>query len=484
MFLFPFTLYGQETLTEEQLQEDFVIFKNVLTKGHPSLYEYTAKKEWENQFAKFEKELNQPQSDVNFFKILNSLANNAKDGHLRLFAPPTFNPSEFYFPLILKIIDGDFYTDTGDFDIPVGSNIVSVNGLTGQELINVMFKYAPSDGNNLTYRYREIELRFGLFYVYEFGITKEYVVEYAAPDGKTIKKTLPGENFEKIKLRNANRNSYFSNYHQSKDKFNHFKTFIGQNEPFVYYLDSSKTAVLTVNSFGLEIIPFKSKLIELFKEINSKKVENLIIDVRQNEGGFRPNAINLFSFITQSSFKQRNSESVNTLNIPEKAFVTRTVLDPTVFLVNRFKPYQKDGYWKIKEDGAENLMKPDKNRFKGKVFVLTGGKTFSAGAEFALNAKNDSQITLVGEETGGGYYFHTGEFPVYYKLPHSKIQIVMSMIKIEHYVKDSLVVQGNGILPDYAVNLTRQDLIEGKDAQLDFALEQIKNKAPLKIKKY
>jgi C-terminal processing protease CtpA/Prc len=109
------------------------------------------------------------------------------------------------------------------------------------------------------------------------------------------------------------------------------------------------------------------------------------------------------------------------------------------------------------------------------VYVLIGGKTFSAGSAFALNAKNDPKITLVGEETGGGYYFHTGQFPLLYELPNSKIMFSLSLVKINHFVKDTSVQKGNGILPDIEINLTQKDLISGTDSQLDFVIKQIKN---------
>ena len=37
------TVLGQIKCTEEQITQDYVVLKNVLTKGHPSLCEYTIK---------------------------------------------------------------------------------------------------------------------------------------------------------------------------------------------------------------------------------------------------------------------------------------------------------------------------------------------------------------------------------------------------------------------------------------------------------
>mgnify|MGYP004046239537 FL=1 len=49
---------GQNKLTEQQILQDHVVLKNVLSKGHPSLYEYTSKSKWGGLFTNFEENKN------------------------------------------------------------------------------------------------------------------------------------------------------------------------------------------------------------------------------------------------------------------------------------------------------------------------------------------------------------------------------------------------------------------------------------------
>ena len=64
------------------------------------------------------------------------------------------------------------------------------------------------------------------------------------------------------------------------------------------------------------------------------------------------------------------------------------------------KYYQNSGKtvngWESTIDENATLMIPNKKKFKGKVYVLIRGKTFSAGSSFSLFCKNQG-ITLVGE---------------------------------------------------------------------------------------
>ncbi|RUA27959.1 MAG: hypothetical protein DSY77_16785 [Bacteroidetes bacterium] len=478
IYLF-FSLYafGQNELSQNQVLEDYTIFREIITTGHPSLYEYTSKFEWDSIFRTFRQNgIKKVKNSNDLFKSFTAIADKAKDGHLIVYHPKmdTVPPM---FPLLLKIIDKKFYTDTDDFGISVGSEIKSINGKPSQIILENLMKYAPSDGLNLTKKYRQIENEFGILHYYEYGSKQSYSVKYETIKGEVKTIEIAPKSFERIGNRYPNRNSHFASYHQNTDQFEYFKNRIAEKWPLVYYIDSINTAVLTVNSFGLDPEEFKSKLIDLFRGIKKNKVESLIIDIRQNFGGYRINAINLYSFLTIAPFKQRISESAITKVLPHEEYIIHTMSDYIKFFEMYFVSAKgEDGRWLLKEDHAQAEMIPYKKTFQGKVYVLVGGNTFSAASAFALNTKNDQNITLVGEETGGGYYFHTGQYSALYELPNSKIMVRMPFVKIDKYVLDNSIPKGSGILPDIKVTMTVKDLIDGKDSQLDFIVRQISKK--------
>lgn len=472
LFVISVSVFAQKTLHIDQATEDFKIFEKILKEGHPALYDYTDKEKLDIAFDEAKESFANDTLDIRLFKKMQKIVAQIKDGHLLLFPPNTLNTTQYYFPLIIKMINTDFYTDTDDFGIPIGSKILEINGKKITHILEDLKKYAASDGSNLTRKYRDVELKFGLYYVCEYGLTKEFKVLYTEPDGTEKTSAILSEPFVTVKHRNTKRNSYFAKYHLQKDGIDFFAQHVNPKEPFVYYKDHLKTAVLVVNSFAGDTKAFKSSLIKIFKELHKKKTKHLIIDIRNNDGGYRPNAIHLFSYITNKLFRQRTSSFVSSLEIPEKEYSTRSY-DEKQFLKDKFYAHPIYDGWKLNFDDLETIMVPNRDRFTGNVYVLSGGATFSAGSSFALLAKNDPDILLVGEETGGGYYFHTGQFPVHYKLPNSNIIMVMSMEKIAHYVKDTTVPKGSGILPDRTVSLTLEDLIKGKDTQLDYIFRLI-----------
>ncbi|MDA8686769.1 hypothetical protein N9L94_07120 [Robiginitalea sp.] len=155
--LLPFSIFGQKELSREQVSEDYTIFKEILTIGHPSMYEYTSETEWDSIFNSFEqKVIKGVKTSNDLFKSISYLADNVKDGHLNILHPK-IDTLPAMFPLLLKIIDGKLYTDTDDYGIPVGSEIMSIDSTSSQTILKDLLKYAPSDGYNLTKKYRQIE---------------------------------------------------------------------------------------------------------------------------------------------------------------------------------------------------------------------------------------------------------------------------------------------------------------------------------------
>ncbi|WP_124980987.1 S41 family peptidase [Nonlabens xiamenensis] len=473
---FPLLVFGQDELTQKQISEDYTVVKNILTEGYPSLYEYTSPSDWDSLFSNVEnKQLAKLKTSKDLYKTITELTDHARDGHLIVMRPQLKTIPKL-FPLLVKIIDKKFYTDTNDFGIPVGSELIAIDQVDAKDIRQRLLKYAPSDGFNTTKKDRQIEREFSILHFYEFGAGDAYQVVYKTPSNELFTKNIESQPFQQIGSRFVERNSYFSNYHHATNKSEFVKNTLGKKEPYVYFIDSVNTAVLTMNSFQLDVEKFQKELKTIFNNINRKKVDNLIVDIRQNEGGYPLNSIQAFSYIANEAFKQRTATVVTTSNLPEESHSQNLVNGYTYhsFFEKYYqKAAKKDNQWISTTDENESMMLPNKKGFKGKTYVLVGGKTFSAGASFALFCKNQG-ISLIGEETGGNYYKQTGGYPVIYTLPNSKIKLLISFVQIERYVKDHTVEKGSGILPDIEILLTKQDLIDGKDSVLDEALRLIK----------
>ncbi len=118
-------------------------------------------------------------------------------------------------------------------------------------------------------------------------------------------------------------------------------------------------------------------------------------------------------------------------------------------------------------------QKVNKNSFKGKVYVLINGMSFSASSIISSNLKGSKRATFVGEETGGAYNGTVAGFMPLVKLPNSELKIRIGLMLIAPHYKTE--INGRGIFPDVPITPTLQDRIKGNDPEMDWILNDIKS---------
>ncbi len=164
-----------------------------------------------------------------------------------------------------------------------------------------------------------------------------------------------------------------------------------------------------------------------------KETKGLILDIRQKRGG-------------------------NYNNI--EAVVTRFLSGPLV----RNDAYTMGLKWVLppfQPAGPFQYTKP--------VVVLINGSTFSAGEFTTEILKQLPNVTAVGDTTGGGSV--GGGDESLYHLPSGK-SISIGFIDFRRY--DDLPWEWLGVPPDIRVVQTEEDILAGRDKQLEFAIEMLK----------
>jgi hypothetical protein len=96
---------------------------------------------------------------------------------------------------------------------------------------------------------------------------------------------------------------------------------------------------------------------------------------------------------------------------------------------------------------------------------------------FAAMVRGNTSAVVIGEETMGGYYGHTGHGSLDYTLPHTGIGVTFFRVDLVQDVPwQSRQPVGRGVLPDYAVSQSLADFLANRDTQLQFALQLIARK--------
>ncbi len=160
--------------------------------------------------------------------------------------------------------------------------------------------------------------------------------------------------------------------------------------------------LLVVDGFAQEDFPAKLK--KAFATIKQEGVQRLIVDVRDNTGGSTTQVEQLLDYLTDQPYRTA-SFTVQRRSRQMDAFLDK-------LFVWWFRPLSRlhpliGAYYKTpigKNSRIEmDMNKPTHNprRFSGKLYVLIGPNTYSAGTEFVVAVKDHGIGTLIGEATGG-----------------------------------------------------------------------------------
>lgn len=449
-------------------QQDFDVFREIFEKGNAGLYKYHSKQQTDSVFDDNRQRITGKTSYRDFYNILWNVIDYTGSCHNKLAYPDSLDKAisrqKIFFPLPLKHISGKLYSTSSLTTIPFGSEIVSVNGEDAATFAQKSARYLSTDGHNTTGKFAFLETDWLPFYVYlAYGEQKSFSVKYKS-NGKIMSATLPATDYKTAAT-------------------NHKQRFIPpgmaeSDEDYTFQYLSASTGLLTVNTFGMggpESEGHKQYAVflnSLFSGLKAKNIKNLIVDVRQNGGGNDPNDLLLYSYLTQRRFRENTGACTLFNTVPLKEYYVEEDEGEIEELEQELKEEHsvlKDGRY-YQNDLFNPVWKPKANAFSGKIYLLISPNVASAGSLFAAMVKSDDDTVVIGEETLGGYYGHTGHIPVTYRLPNTGLLLTFSIVDLEQDVrKIPDQSPGDGIRPDHKVLQTIEDYVGGKDTVLEFA---------------
>jgi len=240
-------------------------------------------------------------------------------------------------------------------------------------------------------------------------------------------------------------------------------------------------AVLTVSRsfYNKEIDPpFDSLISSAFKTIKERKIDNLILDIRNNEGGDESQQIALMSYLYDKPFRLYQNIYLSHLDFrPLKSVIMER--DTFALLFNNDDEYMRkmnDNLWINNYEYSDNLQlkEPKPDVFKGRLYVLMNGTCFSSAADLISDLKKTTNSIFIGEESGGTFEGPTGGDDIVIQLPNSKI-----MIRISPNIQVGYMYQkhpiGRGVLPTYPINYMVEDLVQHKDLEMGLAKRLIQS---------
>lgn len=486
ILILPLFAFSQnEKWPVEKLKQDLTIFKEIREKANSGVYKYRTKKQIDSIYSWAFLEIRKPRTLLDFYKIILKITDFEGSLHNDTTLPDDFlkkySSGNLFFPYPVKLVDDKLVINFQNSEIPLGSQIHSINKIKTNTLLSAFYKYYTTDGYNISGKSIGIGSSFAKYFEMEYGSEKTFLVEYSLPNQtEKITKTIAG-------ISNNVRKENFKNRHSlpiDSLQYGKLKT------KYSFKDISPNTALFSINTFAIgrnakdkEHLIYKKYLDSCFQYLSKNpQIKNLIVDVRNNGGGTDPNDILTFSYLTQKPYRENASAYVNFQEIPFPEYLVYEETEPQKQQEERkdFEDELKEEFptlinQKYSQDQKFNaLLEPNKNSFKGQIYLLISPRIASAGSLFASLVAGNTNAIVVGEETMGGYFGHNGHTPIEYELPNTKIKTQFSIVNLEQDVpKKANQIFGRGIIPDREVKQTLEDFMKNKDMQFEYTLKLI-----------
>lgn len=494
-----------DLIDPQDLRADVDFIHHKLEQLHPNLYWYISQQALNHKFDSVKKTITHPMTSTDFHHKISPVISAVRQGHMYVHPPQKmfsrkqtdsikkkgFGPlSQFEF----ENFDGKIYVTKNKStykSVAIGSELLAVNGISPSELLNEYSNYFASDGFNTTFKKRITATRLSTFYSYRLGICDSLKFDLKlgnAIQSVTVKRGVDSTGIAKpnakkpTKTDKAVAKAQRKALRKKKDEqgYDDFNKVYNRNLRFME-ADSS-IAVMKINGFSKG--SFYRFYEESFQKIKQNQSKTLILDLRNNGGGRLSEIIDLYSylaetptpFIDDSQVVSKTSLLRTNFLKSETAEMTaiKVFLSPFWYGYNFFKVYKNnEGKYVYSKDTKPVKIKPD--AFKGKIYVLINGGSFSASCILSSNLKGSGRAYFVGEETGGTYNGTVAGILPEVILPHSKIRVRVGMVFIAPHYKTEL--QGRGIFPDKEIIPTLQDRTSGIDPEIQWVLENLKQKA-------
>jgi Peptidase family S41 len=443
-------------LSAKEAQRELRILKRGLSDLHAGLYRYQTPEQFEAEFALAEAKVADGSDAMEMYLIASRITAAVRCGHTwtnTLNQAPAVQhalSAQPALPLRVRLLENRLLvTASADPQVPVNAELLTIDGRTPASLIAEFLPYLRADGSNDGKRLSQLDSNGNggamdrLLPLLHPPGARGYLLKFRPHGGKTREATVAA---------------------MTVGARERLLTATGQPMPGTdwRFEIEGDTAILSVPTFSFWNGGFdwKSFLVRSFATLEAQKIPNLILDLRQNEGGDDTIGHALMAHIISTPITIPASRA-------ETAY-ERAPYDLARFLDTwDFSFFDRTGQvvrgegrnWQLREQAADRVIAPVASPYRGKVVLLTGPQMSSAGFLIARDLKASGAATLIGRETGGSLRGLNGGQLAWMVLPISGVSIDIPLIS--GFSKSAQ--PDRGVLPDIMVRTRLEDAAAGVD---------------------
>lgn len=447
------------------LKEDLSILKKVLEANHPSLYWYTPKDSMDLYFNEILQSITDSLTESQFKNKVALFVSNIKCGHTSV------RPSRSYihyanthktarFPLLIKTWNDSLVLlgslNKQDTLLKRGTVITSIENYKSRLLLDSIFRFISTDGNGNNFKSQAVSFNFPLYYSFAFPLKDSFAINYidsGIEKQMYVQLNKPVIDTGKNKKRPAATVA-------PKPTHRQIKQMVLTSKRSMIYDSVNRLAYMRLATFSSGKL--RSFFRQSFKELDQNNVKDLVIDLRENSGG----NINMSNVLARY-IKNNKFHTADTAAAINRSFTYAKYIHPSfpyrmVMWLTTSK--KQDGKFHFRQLEQHHYKPYNNNHYNKQVYIIQGGYTFSAAAMFVLQVKGQQNVTVIGEETGGGNYGTSAVHLPEIILPNSNLRVVLPLYRL---VFDSTKTKNRqGIQPDILVPPSSADIANGIDPKL------------------
>lgn len=414
----------KSTFSQKMLLEDYDRLYDSILVNHPKTF--TNLEELE-EIKNIQREKIKRMSKLEYLKIVSLLLSKVNCGHTSLnldfVEDRTIIEKGNFLPIQVRIINRKIFLikDFSDNEITPGSEILSINNLTSEQIVDQLYSSLSSDGGIETSKERmlNMSMRFNYHYYLLVESSSNYAIEYSSPGDSSI---------NEITVKSTNFDGLISNYNKTPYKYNY--------KDDISYQFNDNYALLTIPHFvyydTAKLKKFRNDIDLFFLKLKESNISDLILDLRGNGGG-DPIAGNLLlTYLLEKPFQY---------------FADNT-------------PFYDD---LIKDSEIHN------NSFRGKLYTLIDGGCFSTTGHVLSLLKDQNRGLFIGQESGAGFICNDSSIEV--SLINSGLKFNLAKKTYATSVKGQEL--GRGIVPDVLINYSIYDYIDKIDLEMIYVTNKI-----------
>jgi hypothetical protein len=459
---------GQDKLSALQFNKDARHYVDLLKKYYSGLYHYESEEQFNKRYENLQISSGDSITILDAYKRLAQFNAGLQDLHIAVGLPKGYFDKETkVLPFIFRRFGSQFYVSynqSSDSTLVRGTRILGINGKSPVDEVESFKTLLGADFRNEYSKNYYSHNAFSAYYNRWYGKTDSVLIQYQKLNDSTIStEYLPfllpketGENFNK-RYKNSTR----------------------KNFDLVTVDSVSNTSKLDILSFrgGKSLFApgetkFKRKLRSTFRQIESDSVQNLILDLRGNGGGAVINVQRLISYLVSEPYRIYDTISISKAGFKKavKPHFLFTALAGRIY----FNKKSETGYYRDYVSGKHKCKPSKHHNFKGDLYVLMDGGSYSATAFTISLLKNMNRGVFVGTQPGGANW---GSFAGVFhntKLPNSKIQVRIPLMTLKHS-SEGKTTNDFFVQPDYWVGQSFEDFLNKIDTNVEFIKMLVQN---------